>query len=297
MDKDKEIRIVEQGSDEARLISKAMASSTASELLDALSERPKTATELEAETGYPLPTIQYHMGNLLNAGLVQVSKIRYSEKGKPMKQYAAADTILVISPKQKPDEEVRPVLRKYGFTAAGFILGVAAVAAVSGNVLKRFTAPQTPDAAGLMTMTALHGDTAEMMEMTADSAVQNAAADAGAAMNTFANPLTASPAPAPLMPDAASWFDSLTETEKSAAIPAADAAQPLSDTISYTASAGDAAAFGDISSAGDAFSAILLSHIHLGLLIFLGISLLILAGLMIFELLRIKKSKSGKSSE
>ena len=118
MNTDKEIRIIEQSSDEARLISKAMASSTASELLDALSERPKTATELETETGYPLPTIQYHMGNLLKAGLVQVSKIRYSEKGKPMKLYAAADTILVISPKKKTEEDIKPVLRKYGFAAA-----------------------------------------------------------------------------------------------------------------------------------------------------------------------------------
>ncbi|HJJ38935.1 MAG TPA: winged helix-turn-helix domain-containing protein [Methanocorpusculum sp.] len=280
MEKDKEIRIVEQGSDEARLISKAMASSTASELLDALSERPKTATELEAETGYPLPTIQYHMGNLLNAGLVQVSKIRYSEKGKPMKQYAAADTILVISPKKKTDEEVRPVLRKYGFTAAGFILGVAAVACVSGNVLKRFAAPQMANTAGMMTMTAVSGeaagDTAEMIEMTADAAAQNAAAGSDAVMNTFANPAPSPQTPAPLLPDAASGFDSITETAKSAAL-------PVSDTISYTSAAGDTAD-------------ILLSQVNLGLLIFLGISLLILAGFMIFELVRIKKCKSADFS-
>lgn len=253
MNTDKEIRIIEQGSDEARLISKAMASSTASELLDALSERPKTATELETETGYPLPTIQYHMGNLLKAGLVQVSKIRYSEKGKPMKLYAAADTILVISPKKKTEEDIKPVLRKYGFTVAGFILGTAAAAMVCGNVLKRFTL-QTPDAAGMMKMAAASGE----------AAVKTA--DPETVMNTLVSPALLSPEPSPLS-EAIGGFETLTEMTE---------VLPVSDMYSYTAAAGDTAD-------------ILFSQVNLGLLIFLIAALVIIVGLMIFEIVRIKK--------
>lgn len=261
MNTDKEIRIIEQGSDEARLISKAMASSTASELLDALSERPKTATELETETGYPLPTIQYHMGNLLKAGLVQVSKIRYSEKGKPMKLYAAADTILVISPKKKTEEDIKPVLRKYGFAAAGFILGTAAAATVCGNVLNRFV-PQTPDAAGMVKMAAVSGETA----------VKTAAPET--VMNTLVSPAFLPPEPAPVLPDAVSGFETLKEMTE---------VLPVSDVYSYTYMEAC-----DIAAAGDTAD-ILFSQVNLGLLIFLIAALVIIAGLMIFEIVRIKK--------
>ena len=261
MNTDKEIRIIEQGSDEARLISKAMASSTASELLDALSERPKTATELETETGYPLPTIQYHMGNLLKAGLVQVSKIRYSEKGKPMKLYAAADTILVISPKKKTEEDIKPVLRKYGFAAAGFILGTAAAATVCGNILNRFV-PQTPDAAGMVKMAAVSGETA----------VKTAAPET--VMNTLVSPAFLSPEPAPDLPDAVSGFETLKEMTE---------VLPVSDVYSYTYMEAC-----DIAAAGDTAD-ILFSQVNLGLLIFLIAALVSIAGLMIFEIVRIKK--------
>ncbi|HJJ36714.1 MAG TPA: winged helix-turn-helix domain-containing protein [Methanocorpusculum sp.] len=222
MDTEKEIRIIEQGSEDARLVSKAMASSTASELLDALSDRPKTATELEEETGYPLPTIQYHMGNLLAAGLVRVSRIRYSEKGKPMKLYAAADTILVISPKKKAEEEVRPVLRRYGFTAAGFVLAVSAAVTVCHTVLKGGSVPQV------------------------------------------SGPVMA--------------FDAVDEVVNTAGT------EPVS-AVMYSMVAPETAKMAVVDTAGD-----LLSLIDTGMLIFLIVALLILAGMLVFEILRIRKT-------
>lgn len=218
MDNEKEIRIIGQGSEEARLVSKAMASATASRLLDALSERPKTATDLEAETGYPLPTIQYHLGNLLDAGLVTVTRIRYSEKGKPMKVYAAADTLIVISPKTKKEDEVRPVLRRYGFTAAGLVVAVSAAAAVCSSVLGGHAAPQA-------------------MKLAA-------------------------------VPDAV----------------VASKEAPFMVSVTETAA-------GFVDAAAD----IPFSQVNLGLLIFLIAALLILAGLMVFEIVRIRKAESGTS--
>jgi len=233
MEKEKEIRIIEQGSEDARLVSKAMASSTASELLDALSEGPKSATELETDTGYPLPTIQYHMGNLLRAGLVKVHKIRYSEKGKPMKLYAVSDTILVISPKKKNEEDVRPILRKYGFTATGFMIAVSAVVAVCGTVLK------------------------------------------GGAVT---------PIPSTVLWSAIE-FDTLKNTDVAKESLSVSEVIPLS--ISSPEVANDALKAVSVDTTG-----ILLSQINLGMLIFLIVSLLILAGMMVFELVRIKKTKT-----
>ncbi len=53
-------------------------------------------SELAAEIDTSLQNVQYHLGNLSEAGLIEVADTRYSEKGREMNVYTPADRALVV---------------------------------------------------------------------------------------------------------------------------------------------------------------------------------------------------------
>ena len=275
MKENTEVRIVERGSPDALLISKAMASPTAAELLDSLAAGPKTASELEAETHYPLPTIQYHISNLLNANLIEVAGTRYSEKGRKMKIYAASDTLLVISPKLTTADQIKPVLRRYGIPIAG----VSAVSIAGLVVINRLLSGMTPAAPAPLPVT-------EAALFTNASGITNSSAPV---TTSFASALAPSAAPLPetaeTIHDAVkgmSSFDALPLTKEADTAGSGNGAfEPVSYVVN---AAGDAAA-----AAGDG-TAFVLSGVQTGLLIFFIVAVAVLFGMMIFEIVRIKRS-------
>ena len=260
MKEHREVRIVERGSPDALLISKATSSPTAAELLDSLAAGQKTATELEEETHYPLPTIQYHITNLLNAGLIEVTGTRYSEKGRKMKVYAASDTLLVISPKLTTAEQIKPVLRRYGIPVAGVAVVSAAGLAVCGRLLSDIQQEMpVPQPKVMMFAGTKSAET-----------VPNAASYAAAGTD-------AAPSAAPL-PDA---------------VPnAADAAGTLKSAVNSLPEVTDAAVQPAAGAVSD--TAFVLSQIQTGLIIFLIAAAAVLIGLIIFEIVRIKRSGSRR---
>ncbi len=110
--------VLEHGSPEAQKIAKAMSSPTSADLFNALTGNPQSATALSVTTGLPLTTVKYHLENMLDAGLVEISRTRWSEKGREMKIYAIKDRVVVFAPRKTAD--VRGVVEKYG-TIAGVI--------------------------------------------------------------------------------------------------------------------------------------------------------------------------------
>lgn len=280
MKENKEVRIVERGSPDALLISKAMASPTAAELLDSLAASPKTATELEAETQYPLPTIQYHINNLLNANLIEVAGTRYSEKGRKMKIYAASDALLVISPKLTTADQIKPVLRRYGIPIAG----VSAVSIAGLVVINRLLSGMTQAAPAPLPVT-------EAALFTNTSGITKSSAP----VTTSFAPSTA-PSAVPLPETADTIHDAVKEVNHFDALPltktadAAGAGNGAFEPATYAVNiAGDAAAAGD----GTAF---VLSGVQTGLLIFFIAAVAALLGMMIFEIVRIKKSGGRKKN-
>ena len=259
MKEHREVRIVERGSPDALLISKATSSPTAAELLDSLAAGQKTATELEEETHYPLPTIQYHITNLLNAGLIEVTGTRYSEKGRKMKVYAASDTLLVISPKLTTAEQIKPVLRRYGIPVAGVAVVSAAGLAVCGRLLSDIEQEMpVPQPKVMMLAGTKSAET-----------VPNAASYAAAGKEA---------APSALLPDA---------------VPnAADAAGTLKSAVNSLPEVTDAAVQPAAGAVSD--TAFVLSQIQTGLIIFLIAAAAVLIGLIIFEIVRIKRSGSRR---
>lgn len=92
------VRLLCPDDEQTRLIGKAIASETAGKILSLLSGREITATVLSEELNVPVSTVMYHLDNLASAGLVEVSRIRYSVKGREMKVYRLVDQVLIMSP-------------------------------------------------------------------------------------------------------------------------------------------------------------------------------------------------------
>jgi DNA-binding transcriptional ArsR family regulator len=74
-----------------------LASGTARDLLRALQDEPRTATELAAEVDTSLQNAHYHLTNLEDAGAVAEVAVDYSERGREMSVYTACcrPTVLV----------------------------------------------------------------------------------------------------------------------------------------------------------------------------------------------------------
>ncbi|HKM41674.1 MAG TPA: helix-turn-helix domain-containing protein [Methanocorpusculum sp.] len=113
--------VLEHGSPEAQKIAKAMSSPTSADLFNALTGNPQSATALSVTTGLPLTTVKYHLENMLDAGLVEISRTRWSEKGREMKIYAIKDQVVVFAPRKTVN--ATGIVEKYGTLA-----GVTAIA-------------------------------------------------------------------------------------------------------------------------------------------------------------------------
>jgi DNA-binding transcriptional ArsR family regulator len=89
-------RVIGLDSDDADELLSALSSDTARKLLSALHEEPSAPSALADRVDTSLQNVQYHLGNLDDAGLVEVVDTVYSEKGREMKVYAPADRPLVV---------------------------------------------------------------------------------------------------------------------------------------------------------------------------------------------------------
>ncbi|MDE4907440.1 helix-turn-helix domain-containing protein [Methanogenium marinum] len=104
------VLVLEPGDERAKKIGKAMASNTASDVLSTLSEDELTLSELSERLGQPITTLKYQIENLLDAGLVDIVRTRYSEKGRVVKVYGVRQQVVIMSPGKG---NLRDLLLKY----------------------------------------------------------------------------------------------------------------------------------------------------------------------------------------
>ncbi|MEI7433757.1 MAG: helix-turn-helix domain-containing protein [Methanomicrobiales archaeon] len=118
----RDVIVLEPGGEQAQKIAKAMGSQTAGDILQLLNTGPKTSTEVTDQLGIPMGTAKYHIENLLDAGLIEVTKTKYSVKGREVKVYGLKDQLLIVTPRVT---NVRALLLKYAS-----LFGVVVVATV-----------------------------------------------------------------------------------------------------------------------------------------------------------------------
>ena len=161
---EREPRVVGVDDDEADDLIAALGSETARAILSTLHDRPATKSEIADEVDTSLQNVQYHLSRLDEADLVDVVDTAYSEKGREMDVYAAADEPLVLfSGGSEESTGIKTALMRllggYG------LIGLAAVAAqrllaVGSLGNSRFTGQSGGDA-GTATADGADGPTIE----------------------------------------------------------------------------------------------------------------------------------------
>ncbi len=100
MTKDKFL-LVSLEEDKAKKLAQIISSETARKILNLLSEKDYSETEISKKLNQPLNTIHYNIKQLEKAGLIESKEYKWSEKGKKIKYYKPVNKYIVIAPKEK----------------------------------------------------------------------------------------------------------------------------------------------------------------------------------------------------
>ena len=170
-----EVIVLEPGDERAQKIGKAIASPMANEILHILAGGAKTASDLTELLNIPMGTLKYHIENLLEAGLIEITETRYSVKGREVKVYALRDQLLIVAPKVM---SIRSILLKYA--SLFVIVIVASMAMLALLPLLQYAPPVT----GPSAFQSDGGGGAGML-------AEKAPADTGGSLPSYAAPVLA----------------------------------------------------------------------------------------------------------
>lgn len=139
--------------DEADALIGSLSSQTARSVLTAVHDEPRTASELADAVDTSLQNVRHHLGNLVDADLVEVIETRYSVKGREMNVYGPVDDSLVVCVGQKEERtSFLDSLKRLVGAAVALVLGAIVVHFAVGASARTFggpAGPRVPDSVGV----------------------------------------------------------------------------------------------------------------------------------------------------
>jgi len=125
---EEEIIILEPGMEKAQNIVKAISHQNAGDLMQLLSaEGPLRLSDIADRLGLSTNAAKYHVENLMNAGLIEISNTRYSVKGKKMKVYRLKNQVFIVAPAMSSGSDLRAALLKYATLCGVFVVSFAVI--------------------------------------------------------------------------------------------------------------------------------------------------------------------------
>lgn len=85
--------------DKARKLAKVLHNESCRKILDYLTAKEATETELAKKLSVPISTVHYNLKHLLEAGLITAEEFHYSAKGREVNHYKLANKYIIIAPK------------------------------------------------------------------------------------------------------------------------------------------------------------------------------------------------------
>lgn len=85
--------------DKAKKLAQVVSNDTCRKILDYLSEKEATESEMAEDLEIPISTVHYNLQHLIKSGLVTAEEFHYSEKGKEVNHYKLANKYIIIAPK------------------------------------------------------------------------------------------------------------------------------------------------------------------------------------------------------
>jgi len=160
-----EVLVLEPGDDRAKKIGKALSNPSSSDILHLLGEGERTLSEISESLDQPITTVKYNVENLLDAGMIDIVRTRYSEKGRIVKVYGIRDQVVIVSPGRA---DVKSLLMKYAslfalIAVASLVLaGIAPLfSGMSGDMQTSEDAllsPPAPATGGTVTVMDINGE-------------------------------------------------------------------------------------------------------------------------------------------
>src|SRR3989344_2979504 len=107
--------------DKAKKLAQVISNESCRKILDYLSEKEATESELSEKLGIPISTVHYNLAHLMDGGLVVADEFHYSPKGKEVNHYKLANKYIIIAPKAVPGikERLKSILPASVITIVG----------------------------------------------------------------------------------------------------------------------------------------------------------------------------------
>ena len=86
--------------DKIKKISNVISNDSCRRILDYLSTKEATESELAGKLQIPISTVHYNLLQLMQTGLISANEFHYSKKGKEMSHYRLANKYIIIAPKK-----------------------------------------------------------------------------------------------------------------------------------------------------------------------------------------------------
>jgi predicted ArsR family transcriptional regulator len=107
----------------------SVSSETARQILTSVHDAPKIPVDLAEELDTTTQNIRYHLENLEDAGLVEVTDVCYSEKGREMYVYEPSDApSMLVFGRETDGPRMRKVLTKVSSSVGPAAIAVVLVA-------------------------------------------------------------------------------------------------------------------------------------------------------------------------
>ncbi len=105
---------LEPGDAKTQNIVRAISHKTAGVVVQILStEGPLSLTDIADRLEISMNAAKYHITNLMKAGILEISRTRYSVKGKEVKIYSLKNQVFLVSPTVTRADQLRTAVAKY----------------------------------------------------------------------------------------------------------------------------------------------------------------------------------------
>src|SRR3989344_4482463 len=81
-------------------ISNVISNDSCRKILDYLSNKESTESEIAEKLNIPISTVHYNLQQLMETGLINAEEFHYSQKGKEVSHYRLANKYIIIAPKK-----------------------------------------------------------------------------------------------------------------------------------------------------------------------------------------------------
>ena len=150
-------------------VSNVISNDSCRKILDYLSSKDATESELAEKLQIPISTVHYNLQQLMETGLINAEEFHYSKKGKEVSHYRLANKYIIISPKKtfgikEKLREILPVLL--------IISGAAAILHLFSNYFSKRISTSVAQKALAAAPTALR-ESAQSVNTNASAVTQN----------------------------------------------------------------------------------------------------------------------------